>query len=55
MKASYATLIGLLLSASSFPALADDDAATYRALASEALRLSGRDDPDLAQLLGGDA
>jgi predicted short-subunit dehydrogenase-like oxidoreductase (DUF2520 family) len=32
--------------------LSDDDAATYRVLASEALRLSGRDDPDLAEVLG---
>jgi predicted short-subunit dehydrogenase-like oxidoreductase (DUF2520 family) len=31
--------------------LSDDEAATYRALASEALRLSGRDDRELAELL----
>jgi predicted short-subunit dehydrogenase-like oxidoreductase (DUF2520 family) len=35
-------------------ALPDDDAVIYRTLASEALRLSGRDDPDLAQVLAGD-
>jgi predicted short-subunit dehydrogenase-like oxidoreductase (DUF2520 family) len=32
--------------------LPDDEAATYRALASEALRLSRRDDRELAELLG---
>jgi predicted short-subunit dehydrogenase-like oxidoreductase (DUF2520 family) len=35
-------------------ALTDRDAALYRALAREALELSGRDDPALRELLGGE-
>ncbi len=35
-------------------ALGPDDASTYRALAREALALSGRDDPALRELLDGD-
>jgi hypothetical protein len=34
-------------------ALSDDEHDTYRALAREAQRLSGRDDPRLGDVLGG--